>query len=48
MKLVLLAVHQCTLTVCMLYAVRAVACESVSSSVIKSDIESHFPEPLLM
>ena len=43
MKLVLITVQQCTLSVRTLSVVRAVACESVSSSVVKSDIKVLFP-----
>jgi hypothetical protein len=43
MKLVLITVQQCQLNVHMLYVVKAVVCESVSSSVIKSDIKFLFP-----
>jgi hypothetical protein len=43
MKLVLIRIQQRTLNVHMLYVLKAVACESVSSSVIKSDIKVLFP-----
>jgi hypothetical protein len=42
MKLVLITVEQCTLNVRMLYLVNAVACESVSLSVVKRDIKKSF------
>ena len=48
MKLGLITVQQCTLNVRMLYVVKAVVCESVSSSVTNSDITVRFPWPLLM
>jgi len=43
MKLGLITVQQCTLNVRMLYVVKAVVCESVSSSVTNSDITVRFP-----